>query len=151
MPVAFEFWAGGTGGNLGVDIGPCRTTVPFHVLGGDLVRDALIAQSRHQPIEQRRGVVAPDGRGNAFGPQVGANVVDQAGGARQATDTVHHPNSVIDCRCLAAIRISTGLAEPAKSSCGLPFLKSCRQIIATSLRCTSLSPSMYRWVVWIER
>src|SRR4029077_9522139 len=25
------------------------------------------------------------------------------------------------------------------------------QIIATSLRCRSLSPSMYRWVVWIDR
>jgi hypothetical protein len=24
------------------------------------------------------------------------------------------------------------------------------QIIDTSLRCTSLSPSMYRWVVWID-
>ena len=80
-------------------------TVAFHVLGGNLVRDALVAQSRHQPIEQRRGVVAPDGRGNAFGPQLGTNVVDQAGRARQATDTVHDPNSVIDCRCLATIGI----------------------------------------------
>ena len=109
MPVAFELWAGGTGGNLGVDIGPWSPTVPLHVLGGDLVRDALIAQSRHQPIEQRRGVVAPDGGGNAFGPQVGANVVDQAGRARQAADTVHHPNSVIDCRCLATIGIRPAL------------------------------------------
>ena len=47
----------------------------------------------------------PDGRGNAFGPQVGADVVDQAGGARQAAHTVHHPNSVIDCRRLMAIGI----------------------------------------------
>ena len=125
--------------------------VPFHVLGGDLVRDALVAQSRNQPIEQRRGVVAPDGRRNAFGPQVGANVVDQAGRARQAADTVHHPNSVIDCRCVSDDLDSTGVAEAGKSSCGLPFLKSCRQIIATSLRCTSVSPSMYRCVVWIDR
>ena len=76
MPVAFEFWTGGTGRNLGVDIGPSGPTVPIHVLGGDLVRDALVAQSPNQPIEQRRGVVAPDGRGNSLGPQVGANVVD---------------------------------------------------------------------------
>ena len=101
MPVALEFWAGGTGGNLGVDIGPSGPTVPFHVLGGDLVRDALVAQSRNQPIEQRRGVVAPDGRRNSLGPQVGANVIDQAGRARQAADTVHHPNSVIDGRCVS--------------------------------------------------
>ena len=98
MPIACEFWASGTGGNLDVDIGPLGATVALHVVGGDLVRDALVAQSRNQPIEQRRGVVAPDGRGNAFGPQVGANVVDQAGQARQATDPVHHLNSVIDCR-----------------------------------------------------
>ena len=82
-----------------------RRAVPFHVVGGDLVRDALVAQSRNQPIEQRRGVVAPDGRGNAFGPQVGANVVDQAGRARQAADTVHDPNSVIDCRRVTTIWI----------------------------------------------
>ena len=79
--------------------------VAFHVVGGDLVRDALVAQSRNQPIEQRRGVVAPDGRGNALGPQVGANVVDQAGRARQAADTVHDPNSVIDCRRVRTIRV----------------------------------------------
>ena len=81
------------GGNLDIDIGPLGPPVPFHVLGGDLVRDALVAESRNQPIEQRRGVVAPDCRGNAFGPQVGANIIDQAGRARQATDTVHHSNS----------------------------------------------------------
>ena len=60
MPVALQLRAGGTGGNLGVDIGPRRRAMSFHVLGGDLVRDALVAQSRHQPIEQRAGVVAPD-------------------------------------------------------------------------------------------
>jgi hypothetical protein len=96
MPVAFEFWASGTSGNLGVDIGPSGPPVTFHVVGGNLVRNALVAQSRNQPIEQRRGVVAPDGRGNTFGPQLGANVVDQAGRGRQAAHTVHHSNSVID-------------------------------------------------------
>ena len=97
VPVALQLRAGGTGGNLGVDIVPLGPTVTLHVFGGDLVRDALVAQSRYQPIEQRRGVVAPDGGGNAFGPQVGANIVDQASRATQATDTVYDPNSVIDC------------------------------------------------------
>ena len=77
--------------------------MPFHIIGGDLVRDALIAQSRNQPIKQRRSVVAPDGRGNAFGPQVGANVVDQTGRSRLATDTVHYPDRVIDGRCVSTI------------------------------------------------
>ena len=128
-----------------------RPTVPLHVVVGDLVRDALVAQRRHQPIEQRRRVVAPDGGGNAFGPQVSANVVDQVGRARQAADTVHHPNGVIDCRRLATIEVRAGVGRGGKSSCGLPFLKSCRQIIETSLRWASVSPSMYRWVVWIDR
>ena len=48
--------------------------MPFHVVGGDLVRDALVAQSRNQPIEQRRGIVAPDGRGNSLSPQVSTNI-----------------------------------------------------------------------------
>ena len=77
--------------------------MPFHVVGGDLVRDALVAQRRRQPIEQCRGVVAPDGSGNAFGPQVSAIVVDQASPAREAADIVHDPNSVIDCRRLGTI------------------------------------------------
>jgi hypothetical protein len=49
--------------------------------------------------------VAPDGGGNTFGPQVSANVVNQAGRARQATDTVHHPDRVIDCRRSSMIGI----------------------------------------------
>jgi hypothetical protein len=81
MPVACELGASRTRGDLGVDIGPSGPPVAFHVVGGDLVRDALVAQSRNQPIEQRRGVVAPDGGGNAFGSQLGAEVVDQAGRA----------------------------------------------------------------------
>ena len=105
VPIALELGASGTGGNLGVDVGPLGPTVAFHVLGGDLVRDALVAQSRHQPIEQRRGVVAPDGRGNAFGPQVGANVVDQASRARQAAHTMHDPDRVIDCGRLTTIGV----------------------------------------------
>src|SRR6185437_17035029 len=109
--VAREFWAGRTSGNLGVDIGPAGPPVALHVLGGNLVRDALVAQSRYQPIEQRRGVVAPDGRGYAFGSQVSAKVVDQARRARQAADTVHHSNSVVDGRPLGAIGIRPALPK----------------------------------------
>ena len=111
MPVAFEFWAARTGGNFGVDIGPSGPTVAFHVLAGDLVRDALVAQSRNQPIKQRRGVVAPDSRRNSLGPQVGTNIIDQAGRARQAAHTVHHSNSVIDGRCVSTIWIRPALPQ----------------------------------------
>jgi hypothetical protein len=40
--------------------------------------------------------VAPDGGGDAFGPQLRANIVDQASRSGQAADTVDHPNSVIE-------------------------------------------------------
>jgi hypothetical protein len=100
------------------DVAPPRLTVQLHVLGGDLVRDALIAQSRHQPIEQRRGAMASDGGGNAVGLQLGANVVDQAWRARQAADTMHHRNSVIDCRRLPAIRIRPALPKQRHARAG---------------------------------
>jgi hypothetical protein len=67
--------------------------VALHVLGGNLVRNALIPQSRYQPIKHRRGVVASNGGGNAFGPQLGANVINQAGRAREAADAVHQSNA----------------------------------------------------------
>ncbi len=111
MPVARQLRAGGASGELLFDVAPPRPTVPLHVIVGDLVRDALVAQRRRQPIEQRCGVVAPDCCENAFGPQVSANVVDQAGRARQAADTVHQPNSVIDCRRLTTIRARPALLK----------------------------------------
>ena len=76
--MGFEFRAGGTGGNLGVDIVPLGPAVALHVLVSDLVRNALVAQSRGQPIEQRRCVAARDGRWNSFASQVNTNLVDQA-------------------------------------------------------------------------
>ena len=133
VPIAFELGASGTGGKLAVDVGPLGSTVPIHVLGGDLVRDALVAQSRNQPIEQRCGVVAPDGRGNAFGPQVGANIINQAGRARQAADTVHDPNRVIDCRGLGAM----GVDRPCRS--GETFVRVAVLEIMPSNHCDQLA------------
>jgi hypothetical protein len=78
----------------------------------------LIAQSRNQPIKQRRGVVAPDGRRNSLGPQVGTNIIDQAGRARQAAHTVHHANSVIDCRRVRTIRAARRAAQQGGPSLG---------------------------------
>jgi hypothetical protein len=49
---------------------PFGLAVPRHVLGSDAVGDALIAQGRRQPIEQRRSVMAADGRGKAFALQL---------------------------------------------------------------------------------
>ena len=56
MPVALELWASGLAATLASISAHWRPAVPLHVFLGDLVRDALVAQRRHQPIEQRRGV-----------------------------------------------------------------------------------------------
>ena len=145
MPVACEFWAGGTGGNLGVDISPLGPTVSFHVLGGDLVRDALVAQSRNQPIEQRRRGAGWRRECLRLSARRGGRRSDwpRPPGSRHYTPPGQRDRSLTsgDDRGL------TGVAEARKSLRGLPLLKSWRQIMAMSLRCTSVSPSMYRWVV----
>ena len=51
MPVAGELRAGGAVTELGVDVVPPRSAVRLHVVEGHAIRDALIAQRRHQPIE----------------------------------------------------------------------------------------------------
>src|ERR1700730_17160591 len=60
------------------------------------------------------------------------------------------PNSVVDC-CRGwfvnfTMILALGLTMPNGGRGGHG-----PQIIATSLRWASLSPSMYRWVVWIDR
>ena len=60
------------------------------------------------------------------------------------------PNSVVDCQTLRVLNfrmiLALGLTMPNGGRGGHG-----PQIIATSLRCASLSPSMYRCVVWIDR
>ena len=45
MPVAFELGARGTSGKFVVDIVPSHIPMLLHVIGGDLIRDALVAES----------------------------------------------------------------------------------------------------------
>ena len=51
MPVASELRAGGAMTKFGLDVVPPRTAVRLHIVEGHTIRDALIAQRRHQPIE----------------------------------------------------------------------------------------------------
>ena len=59
-----------------VNVAPGRPAMPLHVIVGDRIGDALIAQSGHQPIEHNSGVAMPDCRLDLVSPQVGSNVVD---------------------------------------------------------------------------
>ena len=52
MPVALQLRASGAATELGLDIMPLRAAVSLHVVVGHAIRDALVAQRRHQPIEQ---------------------------------------------------------------------------------------------------
>ena len=76
MPVALELGATGTLAEVLVDVAPLRPVMSLHVIVGDLIGDALIAQSCHQPIEHDSGVAMPDCRLDLVSPQVGSNVVN---------------------------------------------------------------------------
>jgi hypothetical protein len=51
--------------------------MPVHVVGGDLVGDALVAQYRDEPIKQRCRIPGADRRMNAFGRQRFASIIDK--------------------------------------------------------------------------
>jgi len=68
MPVALQLGTSGAPTKALLDLPPRRSTVLFHVVVGDLVRDALVAQSRHQPVKDGAGVAVADRRLDLFGP-----------------------------------------------------------------------------------
>ena len=76
MPVGLELGATDTAAELLVDVAPGRPAMPLHVIVGDRIGDALIAQSGHQPVEHNSGVAMPDCRLDLVSPQVGSNVVN---------------------------------------------------------------------------
>ena len=76
MPVALEFGATDTLAELLVDVAPGRPSMSLHVIVGDRIGDALVAQSGHQPIEHNSGIAMPDCRLDLVSPQVGPDVVD---------------------------------------------------------------------------
>jgi hypothetical protein len=71
--------------------------VTFRVLVGDLIRDALVAQSRHQPIEDSRSIPIHDRCSNTVSLEIGTNLVDQAHGTGKTADSIDQPNGTIDC------------------------------------------------------
>jgi hypothetical protein len=74
MPVGLELGATDTLAELLVNVAPGRPAMSLHVLVGDRIGDALVAQSCHQPVEHNSGV--PDCRWDLVSPQVGSNVVN---------------------------------------------------------------------------
>ena len=67
--------------------------MPLDITGGDLIGNALVAQRRHQPIEQGRRVPAADGRGNLLRP---TGVVENCGRADDAADFQDQPRGMVE-------------------------------------------------------
>src|SRR5260370_25909307 len=77
MPIAFQLWTA-RATDLPRNIRRSRSAVLLHVAVGDLVRDALVAERRHQPVEYRTGISVADCRLDLVGPEIGSEVIDSA-------------------------------------------------------------------------
>jgi hypothetical protein len=77
MPVAGELRAAWSPTQIARNRLPGGPAVAFHIIKGDLVGDALVAQYRDQPIEQRGRIPGADRRMNAFGRQRFASIIDK--------------------------------------------------------------------------
>ena len=97
------------------DVLPLGLAVLRHVVGGDLVRDALVAQNRCQPIEQRRRVVATDGSGNSLALQL----VQQIGRASEAADPVNEADRMVERRKSARVISNRGRCACMLDAVGL--------------------------------
>src|SRR5262249_11328098 len=76
VPVALQFGTSGTLKAL-VDLPPRRPSMLFHILVGDVVRDALIADCGHQPIEHGTGVSSADCRSHLVSPKLCPDLINQ--------------------------------------------------------------------------
>ena len=97
MPVALELGAPDASTELLVNVGPGRSPVLLHVVVGNLIGDALVAQRCHQPIEHGADVAVADRGSHLISSKVGSNVVDQARRTGEAANCVDDPNSMVEC------------------------------------------------------
>jgi hypothetical protein len=141
MPVALELGATDALAELLVNVAPGRSPVFRHVVVGDLIGDALVAHRCQQPIEHGRGVAAPDAGSHFISCEVGPNVIDQARRTGETANCVDDPNGVVDgCRWRVGNFGAFLAVGPRASSCDRDGHGP--QIMPTSLRWASLSPSM---------
>jgi signal transduction histidine kinase len=77
VPVALQLGATRTTIKALLDLLPPRPAMLLHVVVGDLVRDALIADRGHQPIEHRAGISNTDRRPDLVGPELRESLQQQ--------------------------------------------------------------------------
>jgi len=79
----------------------------LHVVVGDLVRDALIADRGHQPIEHRTGVSIADSRSHLVSPKLCVDIIDQAWRACEAANGMDQPDRVVERAALPVLNFGT--------------------------------------------
>ncbi len=135
LPVARQFitaWSR-TSAELRVDATPGRGAVPLHVVMRNHVRRSLIAERNHQHVEQSGGVMFADGVKFVFVRKVRNDTwcTSKTTRSKNQLDRMSQRRRIAFC-CL--LRLQDLFAFYCCS-----FLP---HSIATSRRCTSLSPSM---------
>ena len=103
VPVTLQLWTTDTTIKAVLDLPSPRPAMLLHVAVGDLVRDALVAQSRHQPVEHRTGVTIADSRAHFLGPEVCPNLINQRWRACEAANGMDQPNRVVDRAALPVL------------------------------------------------
>jgi hypothetical protein len=136
MPIARKLRAAWSTAQIVLDRMPGRLAMAFHVVRCHLVGDALIAQSRDKPIEQNWHAPRADCCGDAFGFEPSAGIIDNRGAAGELANAVDQSGCMIDGGTICGPKKA---ARVRILGCALGHYG---QIIDTSLRCASLSPSM---------
>jgi len=93
IPVALKLGTAGLVGQRGFNLVPAYPAVLVHVVRSDPVGNALVAQPRHQPVEQPRRVVSVDR--SAKGAVFSADLVDEVGRSSQATDPMNQSGGMV--------------------------------------------------------
>src|SRR5450756_1556389 len=96
-PIPLELVATGVGGERGFDVCPRHVPMPIHVPIGHGVRDTLVAQLVHQPIEDHSGVMVLDCSNEASVDCIMPEIVDARDLPGKIADS---PNKGLGVLCL---------------------------------------------------
>jgi hypothetical protein len=97
LPVAFELRTAWPSTQVAGNDLPGGLAVALHVIEGDLVGDALMAERRDKPIEQRGRIAVANGGMNAFGFERFPGVVDKRCRASDAANPQDQPGRMVEC------------------------------------------------------
>ena len=111
LPVASELRTTRCAAKIALNRLPSCQAMALHVVGCDLVGDALVAQYRDKPIEQRGRIPGADGRMNAFGLERFTGISDKRGRASEVANPQDQLRGVIQRRTILCLRATTRTRE----------------------------------------